>query len=49
MRRDTAAASLLDEGFRAEKIAPANISQAAIKRRHKIWEDLIKKTRASLQ
>lgn len=47
IKRDTAAASLLDAGFAAEKIAPANISQAAIKRRHKVWEDLIKKTRTA--
>lgn len=47
--RDLAAAALLDAGFIAESIKPANITLYQIKKHYAIWEDLIKKTRAEAE
>lgn len=48
IKRDTAAALLLDEAFASEGLPRANLTQAAFKRQYKIWDDFIKKTRAAL-
>jgi D-alanyl-D-alanine carboxypeptidase len=49
IERDTAAALLLDEAFVAEGLPRVNLSQAALKRQYKIWDDFIKETRAALK
>ncbi len=49
MERDSTAAQLLDSAFALEKVPPANLTQAALKRQYKIWDDFIKKTRAELE
>jgi len=46
--RDAFAASLLDQAFVVEKIPPANVTEWQLKQHYKIWNDLIKKTRAEL-
>lgn len=48
MDRDQTAAALLDQAFAAEKIPPANVTEWQLKQHHKVWTDLISKTKAEL-
>lgn len=47
--RDLAAAALLDAGFIAVGIKPANITLYQIKKHYAVWEELIKRTRAEAE
>ncbi len=46
--RDAFAASLLDQAFSLKKISPASVTEWQLKQHYKVWNDLIKKTRAQL-